>query len=113
VIEPEPANVAPLRGRIDQLLAEARSGEPGAADAFGRHMASVVRQVGGLWRNIARSVQVLEDRLTDEERGQILAAVARGKGAPAAALNELEDALRDLEQAAGIIGEAMLRNQPR
>jgi hypothetical protein len=111
--EPVPPDVRPLRVRIDELVKDARSGNRDAADALGRHVSDLLTQVSGLCRNVARSVPALEDRLTPEERDQILAAVDRGQAAPAAALSALETAVRDLEQAAGMIGKAMLRDPPR
>ena len=113
MIEPEPSNVEVTQAGIDQLVREATLGKRDAVDAFGRQVSMLVSQVAGLWRNTARSVQALDNRLTPAEREQILLAVERGQAAPAAATKELEDALRDLERAAGIIGVAMLRDLPR
>jgi len=68
------------------------------------------RQLDGLVTNTMRSVQALEGKLTSDEQGRILAAMERAKKAPSEAdLSELKDRLGELEKAASLIGQAMLR----
>ncbi len=57
-----------------------------------------------------RSVQALEGKLTDDEQSRILEAISNAKKARAdGALQELRGRLTDMEKAAAIIGQAMLR----
>jgi hypothetical protein len=59
-----------------------------------------------------RSVQALEGKLSAQEQQRILEAIEAGKKAKArseASLDDLRTALADMEKAAGIIGQAMLR----
>ncbi len=72
----------------------------------------VVRQLDGLVANTMRSVQALEGKLSAEEQQRILEAIETGKkvkARPDATLDDLKKALADMEKAAGIIGQAMLR----
>jgi hypothetical protein len=70
----------------------------------------VVRQLDGLVANTMRSVQALEGKLTADEQQRILDAIERAKKARAeSGLDELKGRLSDMEKAAGIIGQAMLR----
>jgi molecular chaperone DnaK len=72
----------------------------------------VVRQLDGLVANTMRSVQALEGKLSAEEQQRILDAIEAAKKAkarPDATLDDLKKALADMEKAAGIIGQAMLR----
>ena len=71
---------------------------------------AVVRQLDGLVANTMRSVQALEGKLTAEEQERILAAMERAKKARADGdLDELKARLADMEKAASLIGQAMLR----
>ena len=71
---------------------------------------AVVRQLDGLVTNTMRSVQALEGKLTSDEQDRILAAMERAKKARAEAdLEELKSRLADMEKAASLIGQAMLR----
>ena len=71
---------------------------------------AVVRQLDGLVTNTMRSVQALEGKLTSEEQDRILAAMERAKKARAEAdLDELKSRLAEMEKAASLIGQAMLR----
>jgi len=56
-------------------------------------------------------VQALEGKLTSDEQGRILAAMERAKKARAEAndLDELKTRLAEMEKAASLIGQAMLR----
>jgi len=79
-----------------------------------RRVEVLVRQINGLISNMMRCVQALDEKLTAEERTQILEkmewATAQGKAAAdAAADGDLRDILRSLEEAAEIIGHAMRR----
>jgi hypothetical protein len=57
-----------------------------------------------------RSVQALEGKLTSDEQDRILAAMERAKKARAEAdLEELKSRLAEMEKAASLIGQAMLR----
>jgi molecular chaperone DnaK len=72
----------------------------------------VVRQLDGLVANTMRSVQALEGKLSGDEQQRILDAIEaakRIKARPDANLDELKKALADMEKAATIIGQAMLR----
>jgi molecular chaperone DnaK len=71
---------------------------------------AVVRQLDGLVTNTMRSVQALEGKLTSDEQDRILAAMERAKKARAEAdLDELKSRLAEMEKAASLIGQAMLR----
>jgi hypothetical protein len=55
-------------------------------------------------------VQALEGKLTADEQSRILAAIERSKKARAEAdLEELKSRLAEMERAASLIGQAMLR----
>jgi molecular chaperone DnaK len=71
---------------------------------------AVVRQLDGLVTNTMRSVQALEGKLTSDEQDRILAAMERAKKARAETdLEELKSRLAEMEKAASLIGQAMLR----
>jgi molecular chaperone DnaK len=71
---------------------------------------AIMRQLEGLIANTMRSVQALEGKLTNDEQQRILAAMERAKKAtPDTGLTDLKDRLVDLEKAASLIGQAMLR----
>ncbi len=70
------------------------------------------RQLDGLVANTMRSVQALEGKLTEEEQQRILGAIEeakRVKTRPESAFDEIRRALADMEKAAQVIGQAMLR----
>ena len=68
------------------------------------------KQLDGLVTNTMRSVQALEGKLTSDEQDRILAAMERAKKARAEAdLDELKSRLAEMEKAASLIGQAMLR----
>jgi hypothetical protein len=58
-----------------------------------------------------RSVQALEDKLTEEEQQRILSTVELAKKSHAAnaTIEELKERLDEMEKAASLIGQAMLR----
>jgi molecular chaperone DnaK len=72
----------------------------------------VVRQLDGLVANTMRSVQALEGKLSGDEQHRILEAIEAAKkikARPDATLDDLRNALKEMEKAAAIIGQAMLR----
>ena len=75
-----------------------------------REQDAVVRQLEGLVRNTMRSVQALESKLTPQEQEQILEAMEKAKKAEDADIGELKARLADMERAASLIGQAMLRS---
>jgi molecular chaperone DnaK len=94
---------------VSRLVAETRARE--AAEKGKKERDGIERQLDGLVANTMRSVQALEGKLTKEENERILAAMesakkAKQNGAP---LDELKDRLVDMEKAATLIGQAMLR----
>jgi len=80
------------------------------SDRTRKEQEAVVRQLDGLVTNTMRSVQALEGKLTSEEQDRILAAMERAKKARAEAdIEELKSRLAEMEKAASLIGQAMLR----
>jgi uncharacterized protein YjgD (DUF1641 family) len=70
----------------------------------------VVRQLDGLIANTMRSVQALEGKLTADEQQGILEAIEKAKKAKGDGnLDDLRGRLQDMEKAATVIGQAMLR----
>jgi molecular chaperone DnaK len=93
---------------VGRLVAETRARE--AEDKARKDQEVVVRQLDGLVANTMRSVQALEGKLTAEEQQRILDAIEKAKKARAdGGLEDLRGRLTDMERAAGIIGQAMLR----
>jgi molecular chaperone DnaK len=73
-------------------------------------METVSRQLEGLLSNTMRSVQALEGKLTADEHERILTAMERAKKLPEnAKVKDLKERLGDMEKAASLIGQAMLR----
>ncbi|HET9317246.1 MAG TPA: molecular chaperone DnaK, partial [Vicinamibacteria bacterium] len=71
---------------------------------------AVIRQLEGLVTNTMRSVQALEGKLTSDEQERILEAMERAKKARIEPnLDELKARLAEMEKAASLIGQAMLR----
>jgi molecular chaperone DnaK len=80
------------------------------AERLKKEQEAVVRQLEGLVTNTMRSVQALEGKLTADEQSRILAAMERAKKARVESdLEELKSRLADMEKAASLIGQAMLR----
>jgi molecular chaperone DnaK len=80
------------------------------AERLKKEQEAVVRQLEGLVTNTMRSVQALEGKLTADEQSRILAAMERAKKARVESdLDELKSRLADMEKAASLIGQAMLR----
>ncbi len=95
---------------VNRMAAETRAQQ--SEEKAQKEREAVVRQLEGLVANTMRSVQALEGKLTADEQHRILDAIEaakRVKGRPDASLDELKKALTDMEKAAGIIGQAMLR----
>jgi molecular chaperone DnaK len=71
---------------------------------------AVIRQLEGLVTNTMRSVQALEGKLTSDEQDRILEAMEKAKQARLEPnLDELKARLTEMEKAASLIGQAMLR----
>ncbi len=93
---------------VSRLVSETRQRE--AAERSKKDQDAVVRQLDGLVANTMRSVQALEGKLTSEEQERILAAMENAKKAKLNGdLDELKARLVDMERAATLIGQAMLR----
>jgi molecular chaperone DnaK len=96
------------QSEVNRLVAETRAREQ--ADRSKKDQEAVVRQLDGLVANTMRSVQALEGKLTPDEQERILAAMERAKKARNEGdLEELKARLGEMEKAATIIGQAMLR----
>jgi molecular chaperone DnaK len=93
---------------VSRLVTETRQREQ--AERAKKDQDAVVRQLDGLVANTMRSVQALEGKLTGEEQERILAAMERAKKARGDGdIDELKARLVDMEKAATLIGQAMLR----
>jgi molecular chaperone DnaK len=93
---------------VSRLVSETRQRE--SAERSKKDQDAVVRQLEGLVANTMRSVQALEGKLTGEEQERILAAMENAKKAKQNGdLDELKARLADMERAATLIGQAMLR----
>jgi len=96
------------QSEISQLASQTRSREQ--SERAQREQEVVSRQLEGLVANTMRSIQALEGKLTPEEQERILAAMERAKKARTdGGLDELKARLADMEKAASLIGQAMLR----
>ena len=96
------------QSEVNRLVAETRASEQ--ADRTRKDQEAVVRQLDGLVANTMRSVQALEGTLTPDEQERILAAMERAKKARNDGDFEgLKARLVEMEKAATIIGQAMLR----
>ncbi len=96
------------QSEVNRLVAETRAREQ--QERSKKDQEAVVRQLDGLVANTMRSVQALEGKLTPDEQERILAAMERAKKARTDAdLEELKARLVEMEKAATIIGQAMLR----
>jgi len=93
---------------VSRLVAETRTRE--SEEKTAKDQEAVVRQLDGLVANTMRSVQALEGKLTAEEQGRILDAIEKAKKARAEGIgDDLRGRLMEMEKAAAIIGQAMLR----
>jgi molecular chaperone DnaK len=96
------------QAEVSRLVNETRARE--AEEKSKKGLDAMVRQLDGLVANTMRSVEALESELTGEEQNRILQAIEKAKKARAdAALDDLRGHLADMEKAAAIIGQAMLR----
>jgi molecular chaperone DnaK len=93
---------------VNRMAAEARARD--SEERQQKEKEGVVRQLDGLVANTMRSVQALEGKLTADEQQRILDAIEKAKKARAdGGLDEIKGRLSEMEKAAGIIGQAMLR----
>jgi molecular chaperone DnaK len=96
------------QSEVNRLVAETRAREN--EDRSRKDQESVVRQLDGLVANTMRSVQALEGKLTPDEQERILAAMERAKKSRNEGdAEELRARLAEMEKAATIIGQALLR----
>jgi molecular chaperone DnaK len=98
------------QAEVSRMAAETRAQQ--SEEKQQKEKEGVVRQLEGLVANTMRSVQALEGKLSAQEQQRILEAIEAAKKAkarPDATLDDLKAALADMEKAAGIIGQAMLR----
>jgi molecular chaperone DnaK len=96
------------QSELGKLVSESRVREQ--SDKQKKEQDAVVRQLDGLVTNTMRSVQALEGKLTADEQSRILQAMERAKKARTEAdLEELKTRLAEMEKAASLIGQAMLR----
>ena len=96
------------QAEVSRLVEETRARESEEKDH--KDLEAVVCQLDGLVANTMRSVQALEGILTDEERQKILASIEKAEKAKGEGnVDELKSCLADMEKAATVIGQAMLR----
>jgi molecular chaperone DnaK len=96
------------QSELSRLVNETRVQEQ--SEKTRKEQEAVVRQLDGLVTNTMRSVQALEGKLTSDEQSRILAAMERAKKARGGGdLDELKSRLLEMEKAATLIGQAMLR----
>jgi molecular chaperone DnaK len=96
------------QSELGKLITETRNRDQ--SDRARREQESVTRQLDGLVTNTMRSIQALEGKLTADEQARILEAMERAKKAREQAdLDELKSRLAEMEKAASLIGQAMLR----
>ena len=96
------------QGEVDRLASETRARD--AEQKARKDQEAVVRQLDGLVTNTMRSVQALEGKLTPDEQRRILDAIEKAKKArPDSAIDDLRGRLAEMEKAAALIGQAMMR----
>jgi molecular chaperone DnaK len=95
------------QSEVSRLVNETRARDQ--VERSKKDQEAVVRQLEGLVANTMRSVQALEGKLTQDEQERILAAMERAKKAREGDLDELKARLVEMEKAATLIGQAMLR----
>jgi molecular chaperone DnaK len=96
------------QSELGKLITETRSRDQ--SERARREQESVTRQLDGLVTNTMRSIQALEGKLTADEQTRILEAMERAKKAREQSdLDELKSRLAEMEKAASLIGQAMLR----
>ena len=93
---------------VSRLVEETRGQE--LEERNRKDLEAVVRQLDGLVANTMRSVQALEGKLSEEEQQRILESIEQAKAAKGGGdIEELKSRLADMEKAATVIGQAMLR----
>ncbi|HVR69749.1 MAG TPA: molecular chaperone DnaK [Vicinamibacteria bacterium] len=96
------------QAELGKLVTETRGRDQ--SERARREQESVTRQLDGLVTNTMRSIQALEGKLTADEQARILEAMERAKRAREQPdLDELKSRLAEMEKAASLIGQAMLR----
>ena len=96
------------QSELNRLVGETRQREQ--HERSQKEQEAVVRQLDGLVTNTIRSVQALEGKLTADEQQRILDAIEKAKRARVDGdISELKGRLADMERAASLIGQAMLR----
>jgi molecular chaperone DnaK len=96
------------QSELNRLVGETRQREQ--YERSQKEQEAVVRQLDGLVTNTMRSVQALEGKLTNDEQQRILDAIEKAKRARVDGdIAELKGRLADMERAASLIGQAMLR----
>ncbi len=96
------------QAEVSRLVEETRGQE--LEERSRKDLEAVVRQLDGLVANTMRSVQALEGKLSEEEQQRILEAIEQAKAAKGEGnIEELKSRLADMEKAATVIGQAMLR----
>jgi molecular chaperone DnaK len=96
------------QAEVSRLVEETRSQE--LEERQRKDLEAVVRQLDGLVANTMRSVQALEGKLSEDEQQRILEAIEKAKAAKGGGdIDELKGRLADMEKAATVIGQAMLR----
>ena len=96
------------QAEVSRLSAETRARD--VEEKAKKDQEAVVRQLDGLVANTMRSVQALEGKLTGDEQTRILQAIEKAKKARSeAGIDDLRSRLTDMEKAAALIGQAMLR----
>jgi molecular chaperone DnaK len=96
------------QSELGKLVTETRNRDQ--SDRTRREQESVTRQLDGLVTNTMRSIQALEGKLTADEQARIIDAMERAKKAREQSdLGELKSRLAEMEKAASLIGQAMLR----
>jgi molecular chaperone DnaK len=96
------------QSELNRLVGETRQREQ--YERSQKEQEAVVRQLDGLVTNTMRSVQALEGKLTNDEQQRILDAIEKARRARVDGdISELKGRLADMERAASLIGQAMLR----
>ena len=96
------------QSELGKLVTETRNRDQ--SDRARREEESVTRQLDGLVTNTMRSIQALEGKLTADEQARIIDAMERAKKAREQSdIGELKSRLAEMEKAASLIGQAMLR----
>jgi molecular chaperone DnaK len=96
------------QSELNRLVGETRQQEQ--TDRQHREQEAIARQLEGLVANTMRSIQALEGKLTDEEQERILGVIEHAKKVQQqSSIEELRERLAEMEKAASLIGQAMLR----